>query len=56
MTSGDPQPAEHRGATGERVELARYTVSAGERIIYGHASSASCASSMSPAAATAADT
>ena len=24
------------GTTGERVELARYTISAGERVIYGH--------------------
>ena len=30
-----PQSAGQRGATNERVELGRYTISAGERIVYG---------------------
>ena len=33
MTADRPAPAER--ATNERVELARYTVGAGERVIYG---------------------
>src|SRR4051812_35748992 len=28
-------PSQRRGATNERVELGRYTISAGERVIYG---------------------
>ena len=35
MSPGTSEPARRRGATNERVELARYTISAGERVIYG---------------------
>ena len=35
MTTTAPCPTPHRPVVGPRVELARYTVSAGERILYG---------------------
>jgi hypothetical protein len=35
MSTTIPQSARHAGATNERVELARYTVTAGERVIHG---------------------
>ena len=35
MSPGTSEPGRRRGATNERVELARYTISAGERVIYG---------------------
>ncbi len=35
MTATIPQPTSRSGATNERVELGRYTIPAGERVIYG---------------------
>lgn len=35
MTPRGPKPTGRRGPTNERVELGRYRISAGERIIYG---------------------
>lgn len=35
MSTSIPQPERRAGATSERVELARYTVTAGERVIHG---------------------
>lgn len=35
MTTLVPQAPRRSGPTNERVELARYTISAGERIVYG---------------------
>jgi len=35
VTASDPQPMHRSGATNERVELGRYTITAGERIVYG---------------------
>lgn len=35
MTSAISESTPHRRATNERVELARYTITAGERVIYG---------------------
>jgi hypothetical protein len=35
MTAATPQPAIRAGATNEGVQLARYSVSAGERVVHG---------------------
>jgi hypothetical protein len=35
VTPAGPKPTGRRGPTNERVELGRYRISAGERIIYG---------------------
>ncbi len=35
MTTISPEPPRRTGPTNPRVELARYTISAGERVIYG---------------------
>jgi hypothetical protein len=35
VTTTIPQPTSSSGATNERVELGRYTIAAGERVIYG---------------------
>ncbi len=35
MNAATPQPAERRGATNQPVELGRYTIPGGERVIFG---------------------
>jgi hypothetical protein len=35
VTTTTAQPIQRRGATNERVELGRYTITAGERVVYG---------------------
>jgi hypothetical protein len=35
VTATTAQPIKRHGATNERVELGRYTITAGERVIYG---------------------
>ena len=45
-TITETRPSGHQ--VGERAELARYTISAGERVIYGQRVTASCASPIVP--------